>query len=110
VVHQRKACHDRAIVENRRDRASAYRFFGRRADGRRAGHIVARLPYDAFANVAVILAEAGARVVRPYIRGFGLTRFRSAEIMRTGQQAARALDVMQLADALRLQRPDPRWI
>lgn len=64
-------------------------------------------PYDvhAFENVALILAKAGARVVRPYLRGFGLTRFLSDDIMRNGQQAARALDVVQLANALQLERP-----
>jgi len=64
-------------------------------------------PYDvhAFDDVVPILAEAGARVVRPYCRGFGETRFRSEHAMRSGQQAARALDVIQFADALQLHLP-----
>ena len=64
-------------------------------------------PYDvhAFDDVVPILAEAGARVVQPYCRGFGGTRFRSEHAMRSGQQAARALDVIQLADALQLHLP-----
>lgn len=64
-------------------------------------------PYDihAFDDVATILTNKGARVIRPYLRGFGATRFLSAETMRSGQQVARALDVIQLADALALQNP-----
>lgn len=64
-------------------------------------------PYDihAFDEVAVVLAGAGARVVVPYTRGFGLTRFVSDAAMRSGQQAARGRDIVQLADALGLERP-----
>ena len=64
-------------------------------------------PYDvhAFDEVAPILARAGARVIVPYTRGFGPTRFISAAAMRNGQQAARGLDVMQLAEVLGLDRP-----
>ena len=64
-------------------------------------------PYDvhAFDEVASILARAGARVIVPYTRGFGPTRFVSDVIMRTGQQAARGRDIVQLADALDLERP-----
>jgi len=64
-------------------------------------------PYDvhAFDEVAPILAKAGARVVLPYIRGFGPTRFMSATGMRSGQQAARGRDIVELADALQLERP-----
>ncbi len=64
-------------------------------------------PYDvhAFDDVASILAREGARVVAPYARGFGPTRFVSDTIMRSGQQAARGRDIVQLADALGLERP-----
>lgn len=64
-------------------------------------------PYDihAFDEVVPILAGAGARVVVPYVRGFGPTRFVDAAAMRSGQQAARADDIVQLADALGLARP-----
>ncbi|MET0280993.1 MAG: alpha/beta hydrolase [Steroidobacteraceae bacterium] len=64
-------------------------------------------PYDvhAFDEVAAILVEAGARVIAPYARGFGPTRFHVATTMRSGQQAARGCDILQLADALGLQRP-----
>lgn len=64
-------------------------------------------PYDvhAFDDVVPILTKAGARVVRPYCRGFGATGFRSGQVMRSGQQAARALDLIQFTDALHLHRP-----
>jgi pimeloyl-ACP methyl ester carboxylesterase len=64
-------------------------------------------PYDihAFDEVAPVLVGAGARVVAPYTRGFGPTRFVSDSIMRSGQQAARGRDIIQLADALGLKRP-----
>jgi pimeloyl-ACP methyl ester carboxylesterase len=64
-------------------------------------------PYDvhAFDEVAPILAAAGARVITPYTRGFGATRFVSNDAMRSGQQAARGRDIIQLAAALGLERP-----
>jgi pimeloyl-ACP methyl ester carboxylesterase len=64
-------------------------------------------PYDvhAFHEVASILAQAGARVIAPYCRGFGPTRFVSDDVIRSGQQAARGCDVVRLADALGLERP-----
>src|SRR5258708_36536902 len=64
-------------------------------------------PYDvhAFDEVASILARAGARVIVPYTRGFGPTRFVSDNVMPSGQQAARGCDILQLADALGLERP-----
>ena len=64
-------------------------------------------PYDvhAFEEVTQIITGAGARVIRPYCRGFGPTRFLSDAINRSGQQAARARDILQLADALELDRP-----
>jgi pimeloyl-ACP methyl ester carboxylesterase len=64
-------------------------------------------PYDvhAFDEVASILAREGARVIAPYTRGFGSTRFVSEVAMRSGQQAARGRDIVQLADALGLGRP-----
>jgi pimeloyl-ACP methyl ester carboxylesterase len=64
-------------------------------------------PYDvhAFDAVASILVQAGAKVVMPYARGFGPTRFVSHAVMRSGQQAARGRDIVELADALGLERP-----
>ena len=61
-------------------------------------------PYDvhAFDAVAPRLAQAGARVIRPYVRGYGPTRFLSEDTMRSGQQAALGKDVIDLLDALNI--------
>lgn len=63
-------------------------------------------PYDihAYDSVAQILAAAGCRVIVPYLRGFGPTVFLSARTMRSGQQAALAHDLVELMDALGLER------
>lgn len=63
-------------------------------------------PYDinSFADVAPLLATAGHRVVVPYLRGFGSTRFASSSTLRNGQQAALAADVVALMDALRIDK------
>ena len=50
------------------------------------------------------LAKAGARVITPYLRGFGPTRFLSGDTMRSGQQAALGRDLIDLLDALGIQR------
>src|SRR5262249_51208735 len=50
------------------------------------------------------LAAAGCRVVVPYLRGFGLTRFLSADTPRSGQQAALANDLREFMEALGIQR------
>ena len=59
-------------------------------------------PYDvhAYAEVALILAEAGARVIVPWLRGYGPTRFLDARTPRSGEQAALARDLLALLDAL----------
>jgi pimeloyl-ACP methyl ester carboxylesterase len=59
-------------------------------------------PYDvrAYDEVAPHLAKAGARVITPYLRGFGPTRFLSRDTMRSGQQAALGRDLIDLLDAL----------
>jgi pimeloyl-ACP methyl ester carboxylesterase len=59
-------------------------------------------PYDihSYADVSAILAEQGFRVIVPYLRGFGSTRFLSSDTFRNGQQAALAHDVTALMDAL----------
>jgi pimeloyl-ACP methyl ester carboxylesterase len=59
-------------------------------------------PYDihSFAEVMPILASAGYRVIAPHLRGYGETRFLSADTMRNGQPAALASDVIALMDAL----------
>jgi pimeloyl-ACP methyl ester carboxylesterase len=64
-------------------------------------------PYDihAYDEVVPVLTARGARVIRPYLRGFGPTRFRSAATVRSGQQAALGSDLIALVEALRLDRP-----
>ncbi|MBB3660058.1 pimeloyl-ACP methyl ester carboxylesterase [Rhizobium sp. BK650] len=59
-------------------------------------------PYDphAYDDVAPLLVEAGARVIVPYLRGFGPTRFLSQSTLRSGEQAALGKDVIDLLDAL----------
>jgi pimeloyl-ACP methyl ester carboxylesterase len=59
-------------------------------------------PYDihSYAEAAPALGAAGYRVVVPYLRGYGTTRFLSDATMRNGQQAALAVDVINLLDAL----------
>jgi pimeloyl-ACP methyl ester carboxylesterase len=59
-------------------------------------------PYDihGYADVAPSLAERGYRVIVPHLRGYGTTRFRSPDVMRNGQQAALAVDAIDLLDAL----------
>src|SRR4051812_6033155 len=66
--------------------------------------LVHGFPYDprAFDNVAATLADAGFRVIVPYVRGFGPTRFLSAATMRAGQQGAVGHDLLQLLDALQI--------
>jgi pimeloyl-ACP methyl ester carboxylesterase len=64
-------------------------------------------PYDphSYEKVARELAAAGARVLVPYLRGFGTTRFSSATTPRSGQQAAIGRDVLDLVQALGLEAP-----
>ena len=64
-------------------------------------------PYDvlSFESVAHLLAERGIRSITPYLRGYGGTRFRKATTLRSGQQAAVGQDLLDLIDALELQRP-----
>ncbi len=62
-------------------------------------------PYDihSYADVAPALASAGYRVVVPYLRGYGSTRFLSPATMRSGQPVAVAADIVALMDALKIQ-------
>jgi pimeloyl-ACP methyl ester carboxylesterase len=62
-------------------------------------------PYDihSYAEVAPTLAAAGYRVIVPYLRGYGTTRFLSVDAVRNGQQSAVATDVIDLMDALRIE-------
>lgn len=59
-------------------------------------------PYDiySFVDVAPILASAGYRVIIPYLRGYGTTRFLSEDAPRNGQQSALAADMISLMDVL----------
>ncbi|RFU48509.1 alpha/beta fold hydrolase [Paraburkholderia sp. DHOC27] len=61
-------------------------------------------PYDiySFAEVTPMLAAAGYRVIVPYLRGYGSTRFLSADTPRNGQQSVVAVDVIALMDALKI--------
>ena len=63
-------------------------------------------PYDihSYVDVAPLLAAAGYRVIVPYLRGYGSTRFLSSETLRNGQQSAVALDVIALMDALHIDK------
>jgi pimeloyl-ACP methyl ester carboxylesterase len=61
-------------------------------------------PYDihSYVDVAPLLASAGYRVIVPYLRGYGTTRFLSSETVRNGQQSALAVDIVALMDALKI--------
>jgi len=63
-------------------------------------------PYDihSYVDVAPMLAERGCRVIVPYLRGYGPTRFLSAATPRSGEQAAIGADLMALMDALSVPR------
>ena len=62
-------------------------------------------PYDihSYADVAPLLAAEGYRVLVPYLRGYGTTRFLSEETLRNGEQAALAVDAISFLDALELE-------
>src|SRR5437868_8511088 len=57
-----------------------------------------------FVDVAPLLASAGYRVIVPYLRGYGSTRFLSSETFRNGQPSAVAVDIIALMDALKIQK------
>jgi len=63
-------------------------------------------PYDiySFVDVTPLLAAAGYRVVVPYLRGYGTTRFLSSETFRNAQQSAIAVDILALMDALKIEK------
>jgi len=63
-------------------------------------------PYDihSFVDVAPLLASSGYRVVVPYLRGYGTTRFLSSETLRNGQPSALAVDIIDLMDALKIKK------
>src|SRR5476649_684619 len=63
-------------------------------------------PYDiySFVDVAPLLAAKGYRVIVPYLRGYGATRFLSSDTMRNGQPSAVAVDIIAMMDALKIQK------
>jgi pimeloyl-ACP methyl ester carboxylesterase len=64
-------------------------------------------PYDiySFVDVMPVLASAGYRVIVPFIRGYGTTRFLSDGTVRNGQPSAVAVDTVALMDALKIEQP-----
>jgi pimeloyl-ACP methyl ester carboxylesterase len=63
-------------------------------------------PYDihAFDEVAPILSDRGFRVIVPFLRGYGSTRFLSADTIRNGQPGALAQDAIDFLDALKIEQ------
>ena len=63
-------------------------------------------PYDihSYVDVVPILTQAGYRVIVPYLRGYGSTRFREPDAVRNGEPAALAADTVALMDALKIDR------
>lgn len=63
-------------------------------------------PYDihSYVEVAPLLAQAGYRVIVPYLRGYGTTSFRAPDTSRNGQPAALAMDMVALLDALNIEQ------
>jgi pimeloyl-ACP methyl ester carboxylesterase len=63
-------------------------------------------PYDIYSYVDVtpLLAQAGYRVIVPYLRGYGTTRFLSDQTVRNGQPSAVAVDIIALMDALKIEK------
>jgi pimeloyl-ACP methyl ester carboxylesterase len=63
-------------------------------------------PYDihSYADASPLLAQAGHRVIVPYLRGYGATRFLSSDTPRNGQQSVVAVDIVALMDALKIEK------
>src|SRR5437764_4610384 len=63
-------------------------------------------PYDihSYVDVAPRLSQAGYRVIVPYLRGYGTTRFLSSDTLRNGQQSVVAVDIIALMDALKIEK------
>ena len=63
-------------------------------------------PYDihSFVDVTPLLASAGYRVIVPYLRGYGATRFLSSDTFRNGQPSVLAVDIISLMDALKIEK------
>ena len=75
--------------------------------GRRSAVLLHGFPDDvhAYDDVAPPLAAAGYRVITPYLRGYGPTRFLDPTTPRSGEQAALGRDLLDLVEALDLERP-----
>ncbi len=76
-----------------------------KSDGR-AVMLLHGWPYDihSYVDVAPLLAQAGYRVIVPYLRGYGTTRFLSSDTFRNGQQSVVAVDIIALMDALMIEQ------
>jgi pimeloyl-ACP methyl ester carboxylesterase len=63
-------------------------------------------PYDiySFVDVTPLLASVGHRIIVPYLRGYGTTKFLSSETFRNGQPSAVAVDIIALMDALKIEK------
>ena len=63
-------------------------------------------PYDihSYVDVGPLLASAGYRVIIPYLRGYGTTRFLSGDTFRNGQQSVVAVDIVALMDGLKIEK------
>ena len=63
-------------------------------------------PYDihSYVDVAPLLASTGYRVIVPYVRGYGTTRFLSSDTFRNGQPSALASDIIAFMDALKIEK------
>ena len=77
--------------------------------GPAAGPVVILLhgwPYDiyTYVDVAPLLASAGYRVLVPYLRGYGATRFLASETFRNGQPSSVAVDIVAFMDALKIDK------
>src|SRR4051812_1677263 len=64
-------------------------------------------PYDihSYVDVTPLLTSKGYRVIVPFLRGYGTTRFLSNETFRNGQPSVIALDIIALMDALTIKKP-----
>jgi pimeloyl-ACP methyl ester carboxylesterase len=76
------------------------------SDDGRAVVLLHGWPYDilSYVDVAPLLAEKKYRVIVPYLRGYGTTRFLSSTTVRNGEQAAIAVDIIALLDALKIEK------
>jgi hypothetical protein len=63
-------------------------------------------PYDihSYVDVAPLLTSVGYRVIVPYLRGYGTTRFLSSETARNGQQSVLAVDIIALMDSFKIEK------